>query len=99
MHSARGGKEPRRVPSHGDRRIFLGRRPPPRSRRHRTEAHPGEVRNLTFSRSNTVIIGDSLEDVRTGLEGGAPVIGVASGKTPPPPNSPRPEPTWSSTTS
>ncbi|MFK0153664.1 HAD family hydrolase [Streptomyces sp. NPDC090493] len=35
-----------------------------------------------FSRSNTVIIGDSLEDVRTGLEGGAPVIAVASGKTP-----------------
>lgn len=35
----------------------------------------------TFSRSNTVIIGDSLEDVRTGLEGGAHVIGVASGKT------------------
>lgn len=35
----------------------------------------------TFSRANTVIIGDSLEDVRTGLEGGAPVIGVASGKT------------------
>ncbi|WP_171110836.1 MULTISPECIES: haloacid dehalogenase-like hydrolase [unclassified Streptomyces] len=35
----------------------------------------------TFTRSNTVIIGDSLEDVRTGLEGGAPVIGVASGKT------------------
>ncbi|MFD0314656.1 HAD family hydrolase [Streptomyces flavalbus] len=34
-----------------------------------------------FARSNTVIIGDSLEDVRTGLEGGAPVIGVASGKT------------------
>ena len=34
-----------------------------------------------FSRSNTVIIGDSLEDVRTGIEGGAPVIGVASGKT------------------
>ncbi|WP_181801412.1 HAD family hydrolase [Streptomyces shenzhenensis] len=34
-----------------------------------------------FSRSNTVIIGDSLEDVRTGLEGGAPVIAVASGKT------------------
>lgn len=34
-----------------------------------------------FSRSNTVIIGDSLEDVRTGLEGGAPVIGIASGKT------------------
>ncbi|MGX1668582.1 HAD family hydrolase [Streptomyces sp. NPDC055400] len=34
-----------------------------------------------FTRPNTVIIGDSLEDVRTGLEGGAPVIGVASGKT------------------
>ncbi|MFB7114020.1 HAD family hydrolase [Streptomyces sp. NPDC056291] len=34
-----------------------------------------------FTRSNTVIIGDSLEDVRTGLKGGAPVIGVASGKT------------------
>ncbi|GAA3827924.1 HAD family hydrolase [Streptomyces phyllanthi] len=33
-----------------------------------------------FTRSNTVIIGDSLEDVRTGLEGGAPVIGVPSGK-------------------
>jgi phosphoglycolate phosphatase-like HAD superfamily hydrolase len=34
-----------------------------------------------FTRSNTVIIGDSLEDVRTGIEGGAPVIGIASGKT------------------
>jgi phosphoglycolate phosphatase len=34
-----------------------------------------------FTRSNTVIIGDSLQDVRTGLEGGAPVIGIASGKT------------------
>lgn len=34
-----------------------------------------------YSRTNTVIIGDSLEDVRTGLEGGAAVIGVASGKT------------------
>ncbi|EST27430.1 HAD family hydrolase [Streptomyces roseochromogenus] len=34
-----------------------------------------------FTRSNTVIIGDSLEDVRTGLEGGALVIGIASGKT------------------
>ncbi|WTA32129.1 haloacid dehalogenase-like hydrolase [Streptomyces chartreusis] len=34
-----------------------------------------------FTRANTVIIGDSLEDVRTGLEGGASVIGVASGKT------------------
>ncbi|MER6086784.1 HAD family hydrolase [Streptomyces bluensis] len=35
----------------------------------------------SFSRENTVIVGDSLEDVRTGLEGGAPVIGIASGKT------------------
>ncbi|MFE9407334.1 HAD family hydrolase [Streptomyces sp. NPDC006704] len=34
-----------------------------------------------FTRSNTVIIGDSLEDVRTGLEGGASVIGVTSGRT------------------
>ncbi|WP_417185358.1 HAD family hydrolase [Streptomyces scabiei] len=34
-----------------------------------------------FTHTNTVIIGDSLEDVRTGLEGGAPVIGIASGKT------------------
>lgn len=34
-----------------------------------------------FSHENTVIVGDSLEDVRTGLEGGAPVIGIASGKT------------------
>lgn len=34
-----------------------------------------------FARSNTVIIGDSLEDVRTGLEGGVPVVGVASGTT------------------
>ncbi|MGW1006454.1 HAD family hydrolase [Streptomyces sp. NPDC002520] len=37
--------------------------------------------DAAFTRANTVIIGDSLEDVRTGLEGGAPVIGVASGKT------------------
>ncbi|MFD9483374.1 HAD family hydrolase [Streptomyces sp. NPDC059991] len=34
-----------------------------------------------FTRANTVIIGDSLEDVRTGLEGGAAVLGIASGKT------------------
>ncbi|MCT6780568.1 haloacid dehalogenase-like hydrolase [Streptomyces sp. CS7] len=34
-----------------------------------------------FSRENSVIIGDSLEDVRTGREGGAKVIGVASGTT------------------
>lgn len=35
----------------------------------------------SFTAANTVIIGDSLEDVRTGLEGGSRVIGVASGKT------------------
>lgn len=34
-----------------------------------------------FDRDNTVIVGDSLEDVRTGLEGGARVIAVASGTT------------------
>ncbi|MGX1909328.1 HAD family hydrolase [Streptomyces phaeochromogenes] len=34
-----------------------------------------------FTHANTVIIGDSLEDVRTGIEGGASVIGVTSGKT------------------
>lgn len=43
----------------------------------RAEAKHGTV----FDRANTVIIGDSLEDVRTGREGGAAVIGVASGKT------------------
>lgn len=35
-----------------------------------------------FDRTNTVIIGDSLEDVSTGREGGAQVIAVASGTTP-----------------
>ncbi|MFD6182013.1 HAD family hydrolase [Streptomyces goshikiensis] len=35
----------------------------------------------TFGRENTIIIGDSLQDVRTGREGGAKVIGVASGTT------------------
>ncbi|MEV7192333.1 HAD hydrolase-like protein [Streptomyces sp. NPDC093510] len=34
-----------------------------------------------FGPGNTVIIGDSLQDVRTGREGGAKVIGVASGTT------------------
>jgi len=43
----------------------------------RAEAKHG----IAFSGANPVIIGDSLEDVRTGLLGGAPVIGVASGKT------------------
>ncbi|MFF4448196.1 HAD family hydrolase [Streptomyces sp. NPDC001502] len=32
-----------------------------------------------FQRDNTVIVGDSLEDVRTGLEGGARIVAVASG--------------------
>ena len=35
-----------------------------------------------FHKGNTVIVGDSLEDVRTGLEGGARVVAVASGTTP-----------------
>jgi phosphoglycolate phosphatase-like HAD superfamily hydrolase len=43
----------------------------------RAQAKHGTI----FNRSNTVIIGDSLEDVRTGLEGGAAVVAVASGKT------------------
>ncbi|MBO0609594.1 HAD family hydrolase [Myceligenerans salitolerans] len=34
-----------------------------------------------FTRTNTVIVGDSLEDVRTGVEGGARVVGVAAGRT------------------
>ncbi|MFD3524532.1 HAD family hydrolase [Streptomyces sp. NPDC058653] len=34
-----------------------------------------------FTRANTVIIGDSLQDVLSGREGGAKVIGVASGTT------------------
>jgi phosphoglycolate phosphatase-like HAD superfamily hydrolase len=40
-----------------------------------------QAKYVPFHRANTVIIGDSLEDVRTGLEGGAAVIGVATGKT------------------
>jgi phosphoglycolate phosphatase len=43
----------------------------------RAEALTGQ----RFGRSETVIIGDSLEDVRTGREGGASVIAVASGTT------------------
>ncbi|MGX9891215.1 HAD family hydrolase [Streptomyces sp. NPDC002276] len=35
----------------------------------------------TFTCENTVIVGDSLQDVRTGQEGGAQVVGVASGTT------------------
>ncbi|WP_079181388.1 HAD hydrolase-like protein [Streptomyces sp. Tue 6075] len=34
-----------------------------------------------FGSSNTVIIGDSLQDVTTGIEAGAKVIGVTSGTT------------------
>ncbi|MGW2590307.1 HAD family hydrolase [Streptomyces sp. NPDC001515] len=34
-----------------------------------------------FTSATTVIVGDSLEDVRTGLEGGSRVIAVASGTT------------------
>ncbi|GAA4699562.1 Phosphoglycolate phosphatase, HAD superfamily [Promicromonospora umidemergens] len=41
----------------------------------------GDRYGSTFSAGNTVIVGDSLEDVRTGLEGGAHVIAVASGTT------------------
>jgi phosphoglycolate phosphatase-like HAD superfamily hydrolase len=36
---------------------------------------------VAFTRENTVIIGDSREDVSTGREGGARVIGVATGTT------------------
>lgn len=42
----------------------------------------GERHGRTFDVRNTVIVGDSLEDVRTGLEGGARVVAVASGTTP-----------------
>ncbi|MET8217563.1 HAD family hydrolase [Streptomyces hirsutus] len=41
----------------------------------------GTRHGYTFTRDTSVIIGDSLEDVRTGREGGAHVIGVASGTT------------------
>ncbi|MFJ6569813.1 HAD family hydrolase [Streptomyces sp. NPDC091292] len=41
----------------------------------------GAAYGYAFDRSNTVIVGDSLEDVRTGREGGARVVGVASGTT------------------
>ncbi|MEV0894479.1 haloacid dehalogenase-like hydrolase [Promicromonospora sp. NPDC050262] len=42
----------------------------------------GDRYESTFHKGNTVIVGDSLEDVRTGLEGGASVVAVASGTTP-----------------
>ncbi|MDH6109187.1 phosphoglycolate phosphatase [Kitasatospora sp. MAP12-15] len=41
----------------------------------------GMMYRTEFTIANTVIIGDSLEDIRTGLQGGARVIGVASGTT------------------
>ncbi len=34
---------------------------------------------MIFDRDNTVVIGDSSHDIRTGLHGGAHAIGVASG--------------------
>jgi phosphoglycolate phosphatase len=40
-----------------------------------------EKYGVAFDRSSTVILGDSLSDVETGSEGGATVIGVASGKS------------------
>ncbi|MBK5992497.1 haloacid dehalogenase-like hydrolase [Streptomyces sp. MBT58] len=43
----------------------------------RTAARHG----IQFNAATTVIIGDSRQDVVTGLEGGAKVIGVASGTT------------------
>jgi phosphoglycolate phosphatase-like HAD superfamily hydrolase len=45
------------------------------------QGRAGERYGRTFDLDSTVIIGDSLEDVRTGLEGGARVIAVASGTT------------------
>ena len=41
----------------------------------------GELYGGDFRRANTVIVGDSLEDVATGSQGGAAVLGVASGVT------------------
>jgi phosphoglycolate phosphatase len=45
------------------------------------QSRAGEQYDSSFSVDSTVIVGDSLEDVRTGLEGGARVIAVASGTT------------------
>ncbi len=41
----------------------------------------GERYGTVFTRDTTVIVGDSLEDVHTGVEGGARVVAVASGTT------------------
>ncbi|MFF7888395.1 HAD family hydrolase [Streptomyces sp. NPDC020794] len=48
---------------------------------HVAQERAGRRHRHAFTRDTTVIIGDSLEDVRTGREGGASVIGVASGTT------------------
>jgi phosphoglycolate phosphatase len=41
----------------------------------------GTKYGAAFTRDNTVILGDSPNDVETGVKGGARVIGVASGKS------------------
>ncbi|WP_308800287.1 HAD hydrolase-like protein [Streptomyces sp. NEAU-H3] len=43
------------------------------------QARAERAHGRPFTRANTVIIGDSLQDVHTGREGGARVVGVASG--------------------
>jgi phosphoglycolate phosphatase-like HAD superfamily hydrolase len=40
----------------------------------------GRRNGVKFTRSNTVIVGDSVQDVETGREGGAAVMAVASGR-------------------
>jgi phosphoglycolate phosphatase len=41
----------------------------------------GDRIRTRFTHSNTVIVGDSIQDVTTGVEGGASVVAVASGTT------------------
>ncbi len=48
---------------------------------HVAQQRAGLRHGYTFTHDTTVILGDSLEDVRTGREGGARVIAVASGTT------------------
>lgn len=45
------------------------------------QARAAAATGRAFDRANTVIIGDSLEDVATGQQGGAGVVAVASGTT------------------
>lgn len=45
------------------------------------QKRPQAAYGHSFTKANTVIIGDSTEDVRTGPEGGAQVIDAASGTT------------------